>query len=386
MISFEILDMLSRQDLLHFLNLSKSSRVKKELLLAQVQGRIAENEYEEVRLLDLFSQELAVTPRELEKMLLCSRIERQRWVKEGRIPVLEYRTFRVGSQEFSYAVHERRVVTGIAQEEVQHWREEYVRQMHDRRKDGNRRSAESRKTRRQLRQDFFDVLHESMRVWEQEGSKELALVFQLAYWTAFASRWAKENHVKLLRCHGESEKYLAQRDEWYMKKHMAMHVLAQTPYARLSLYKPQNADKIVLHLCEEHYEEMQESFYESKWQFYIDHAASVSRCHDCLVHFERDYYTLHFLEVTTEKFPDTCFAFHVPYAIGKRLFAQRHLPTADHAEQEGMFRFGRPITPYEKIVLREQDVHLLFDHALAEVRTYFQIDFPNMLFPIIEQS
>ncbi len=385
MLSFDTLAMLSRKDLLNFLGLSQSNRLKKEQLLAQVQCMVIAGESEVARLLDMFPRELAVNPKELEKTLCCSRVERQRWVKEGKIPILEYRTFHVASRDLCYAVHERRTVMDITPAEIQCWRDEYAAQVRDRRKEGSRKSVESRKTRRQLRQDFFDILRESVHLWEQEGSAGLALVFQLAYWTAFASRWAKENHVKLLHGHRRGEQYAARRDEWYMKKHMAMHVLAQTPYAYLSRYRPEYADKITLHLCEEHYEEMREGLYENKWQFYTDRGADISRCHACLVHFERDYYTLYFLEVREAKFPDTRFAFHVPYTIGKKLFSPRNLPSVEHPEQEGMFRFGRPITPYEKIVVREQDVHLLFDQALAEVRTFFHIDIPTMLFPIIEQ-
>jgi hypothetical protein len=73
-----------------FLGLPPSVRTSKTELNAQLQQLIDADPDEYTRLLDTFVNELAVGPKELEELLHCTKVERVRWIKEGRLPVLEY--------------------------------------------------------------------------------------------------------------------------------------------------------------------------------------------------------------------------------------------------------------------------------------------------------
>jgi hypothetical protein len=368
-------DLLSKSHIAAFLGMIPERRCTKAQLVVFLQARVEMDEREYARLLEMFPRQLAVGPNELEELLHCSRVERKRWIKEGKIPVLEYRTFRPRGKDLYYPVHDRRVVLSISQEEIAGWRTEYRNKVQERRISGWRKASEQRKKHRQMRHEFAALWHKQVEEWQQRGSLEIALVLQLAYWTVAASHWAKENHIKHVQGTTRAASYAALRDAWYRRKHEAMYVLSQTPYANLSFYRPDDHDKMTLQLCDKHYEIMREGSYGNIWDFYAMYTEEVENCIGCLVQLEKDYYSLYFLEITVPFFPELRFSFHIPYVIGKDwLPPPEKLPLVEHEEQDGYFRFGRSVSPYEKIVQREQDVQIFLERALHEVRRVYHVD------------
>ena len=363
---------LSKAQIVEFLGLPAKTRETKEQLAARLLQLIEEDALEKVRLLDTFPQELAVGPTELEDLLQCSRVERRRWIKEGKIPVLEHRSFRKAGREMLYPVHDRRAVLNISPAEIAQWREAHQAQVHTHRSTAAQTAVQHRKANQHTRQDFFASWQHTVEEWIRCGSPELAVTLKLAYWTVWASRWAKENHSKFLRGTKHNSLYAARRDAWYARKNEAMCVLLRTSYARLSFYRPEKADKRFIWLCEEHYELKREGYYDDIWEFFDENAADIKQCLQCKVEFEKNYYALYYLEVKAEAFPDLRFSFHMPYPIGKSWFpAPAQLPKVEHVEQDGLFRFGRALFAGEKITHREHDVLTHFEQALAEARTLF---------------
>ena len=375
MLTDTICNMLAKKQLQTFLGLVPKRKHTKESLLALLQERLAADEQEQHRLLGMYVKELAVGPNELEEMLGCTRVERKRWVKEGKLPVLEYRAFRIPGHDLSYSVHDRRLILAISAQQVTQWREEYAAEVLLRRKEGWCKAAERRKNHRVMRSEFLALWQQQIDEWEQHGSPEISALLQLAYWTAAASHWAKENHIKALRGTTHATTYALQRDTWYKCKDEALYVLAQAPYSKLSFYRPDDSDKKTLQLCDEHYELMKDGYYENKWDFYAACSHQVSHCKGCLVHIEQDYYALYFLEVVVPYFADLRFAFHLPYTTGKVFLPKPEtLPQVTHIEQDGEFRFGRAVTPYERIVQREVDVQAFLERSLDETRRLFHVD------------
>src|SRR5258706_9799514 len=80
----------------------------------------------------------------------------------------------------------------------------------------------------------------------------------------------------------------------------------------------------------------------------------LARCGECIVTVEADYFALYAMRVAVPAVPET-FAF---------LPAPQTLPRVEHAEQEGLFRFGRPLTPDEARFFTEAAV----ERALAAAR------------------
>jgi hypothetical protein len=209
--------------------------------------------------------------------------------------------------------------------------------------------------------------------WEQHEFPELAAIFRLVYWTMWASRWAKENHVKGIKAVKYQALYGQRRERWYARKDEALSVLARSSYARIAFYRPDQADKITLSLCDDHYQSMKQGFYEGKRDFYGAHTKEIKACPGCHVVIELEYYSLYSLEIVADVRPDTRFAFHIPYHSGLAFLPPPHsLPHVTQTEQEdGLFRFGRRLEEGEKILYREKDVETQFAQALTEARRLF---------------
>ncbi|HTK10945.1 MAG TPA: hypothetical protein VL485_27480 [Ktedonobacteraceae bacterium] len=367
---------LSKEQCLTFLDsgLAKNIAPKKAQLIESLLERITQDSSEMDRLLAMFPYELAVDPVELATLLSCSRSERQRWVKEERIPVLEYRSFRVAGRDQLFPVFDRRLVLAIPLEEVALWRKTHLAEMKERRLVGAQRAAVNRKSHTQARQHFMQSWLATVQAWQQIAPPELVALLQLCYWTVLASRWAKENQLKALRSRKLSSVYQARKESWYARKNEAMRLLAGTSYAHLSFYRPPDPDKRHLWLCDEHYEEKCEFYHESVWDFFALHAAEVRSCPRCSLDEEQDYYSLYYLEVKPELFPDLHFSFHMPFPVGKAFFpAPETLPNVQHVEQDGLFRFGRSLVDEERTLHRENDVLACFEQALQSAKNCYQV-------------
>jgi len=360
-----------KAQLIEFLGLPDNSKDKKENLVTTVLSILEIDTAEQVRFWETFKRELAVEPIELEELLQCSKTERKRWIKEGKLPILENRIFRKSGMDLEYPVHDRRFILGITQAQVQQWREEHNSRTKSNRQTGAQIASESRKEHQQSREAFGLAWEKIIAEWQEKGSAEISAILQLAYWTVWASRWAKENQIKSLRAIKYNEVYDLRREEWYERKNQAIELLAQVSYGMLSFYRPADADKLYLKLCDHHYEMMKEGYYWDKWEFYYHNRKLINKCRECIYTETRDYYSLYYLEIKTEQFPDFTFSYHTPYTIGKKFLPHPEtLPYVDHVEQDGIFRFGRPMLEQEKIIHREKDVLVKFEQALAEVKKF----------------
>jgi hypothetical protein len=361
--------LLTKAQIAAFLGLPANTRESKARLLLDLQAMLAADQPARAQFFEVFVQELAVGPGELETLLACTPSERKRWISDGKLPVLGYRAFRKAGQDLSYPVHDRRCILSLTQVEIAHWRGEHRKLVDLHRKTGAQKAQFSRKANQQARRDFFTSLEEMMCEWERCGSPQLAAALKLALWTQWASRWAKENQFKQLHAIKYQALYLERRDVWYARKNEAMAVLAQMPYARLFYYRPEEADKCSLGLCDEHYEMRRELGYENKWVFFADFGEEIRQCPRCHARVAKDYYALYHLEVEAAAFPELRFSFHVPYSIGKAFLPSPHaLPRVEHTEQDGIFRFGRPLLEDEKVLYREKVVEANFALALAEAQ------------------
>ncbi len=362
-------DLLTKNQIGQFLQVPGIARAAKGDLAQKLLALLATDDLAKDRFFETFKSELAVPPWEVETTLGCTSTERKRWVADGKLPILEYRTFHKVARDLPYPVHDRRIIANLSPETIERWRAEQRAFAQLRRKTGVRKATESREAHQQSRQTFRQHWETIVAIWKEHSSPALAAALQLAYWTVWASRWAKENHLKCQGALKHAAMYQLRSDAWYTRKNDAMQVLARTPSARLAFYRPEEPDKLSLNLCSHHYETKRELGYESKWDFYADYRPEVRRCAKCYVDEERDFYSLYYLEVRAEAFPDLCFAFHMPYPLGKAFWpTPQSLPQVEHLEQDGLFRFGRTLLDDEKITHSEQDVLAHFEAALAEVQ------------------
>lgn len=362
-----------KSQLLEFLGLPKNSPKKKESLVTTILSLIELDPAEKSRFLETFKSELAVEPVELEKRLGCTQAERKRWIKEGKLPILEYRSFLQAGMELEYPVHDRRLILNLSQIEIKQWRESHKKEVKNNRKIAAQAALESRQENQQSRKAFGSAWEKIIEDWQEKGSAEIATTLQLAYWTVWASRWAKENQLKSLKAIKYAELYDTRRQEWYQRKNQAVKLLAQMPYAWLGFYRPADADKFYLKLCDDHDEMMKEGYYWDKWEFFYNNRKQINKCRECVYCETQDYYSLYYLEIKIDRFPEFTFSYHTPYPSGRKFLPHPDtLPFVDHVEQDGIFRFGRPLLEQEKIIHREKDVLVKFEQALAEAKKFIE--------------
>lgn len=363
-----------KAQLLDFLGLPDNSQDQTDGIVSTIVSVLEANAAEQERFWETFKSELAVDPVELEQMLKCSAAERQQWIEQGRLPILEYRSFRKSGIHLEYPVHDRRFILTLTPTDIDNWRQEPKGLIQNHRPTAEPINTENCEQNEQSRGAFSAAWEKIIADWKEQGSAEISATFQLAYWTVWASRWAKENQLnsfKAIKSNEVYETYETQQQEWYERKNQAVKLLIEMPYAMLYFYRPPDADKLYLELCDDHQDMMKDDYYWDKWDFFYQNRKLVNKCRECVYCETKDYYSLYYLEIKSDKFPDFSFSYHTPYPIGRKFLPHPEtLPAVDHVEQDGIFRFGRPLLEQEKVIHTEKDVLLKFEAALTEAKKF----------------
>ena len=356
--------------LIDFLGLPGNCQDKTDHLVSTIVSVLEVNTAEQARFWETFKSELAVDPVELEEILKCSAAERQQWIEQGKLPILEYRSFRKSGIHLEYPVHDRRFILNLTQTDIKNWRQEPKELIQNHRQKPVQINTENTEQNEQSRVAFSSAWEKIIVDWNEQGSEEISATFQLAYWTVWASRWAKENQLNS-KAVGSNEIYETHQQEWYERKNQAVKLLIEMPYAMLYFYRPPGADKLYLELCDDHQEMMKDGYYWDKWEFLNQNRRLVTKCRECVYCETKDYYSLYYLEIKSDKFPDFSFSYHTPYTIGRKFLPHPEtLPAVDHVEQDGIFRFGRPLLEQEKVIHTEKDVLLKFEAALLFAKKF----------------
>ncbi|HEY1354590.1 MAG TPA: hypothetical protein VGF67_33690 [Ktedonobacteraceae bacterium] len=359
--------LLTKEQICTFLGLPARTAGLKTVLVAQLTVALENDAETKARFFEVFAEEIAIEPWELEKLLDCTPTERKRWVSDGKLVPLATRSVRKSGKELVYPIFDRRDVAQMTPQTLVRLREEHASLIAMRRQTGARNARESRIKYAEARKLALARVEEACEEGVRLDSPELTAVLRLAFWTQMASRWAKENMAKSRRATKQSALYRQRMEAWYQRKNEALQVLAHSPYARLSYYRPEDADKIDMEFCADHYEIFREGYYEGKWDFYACHKAALHACPACRISVTQEYYALYVIEISAPTSPVSTFSFHIPQPIGKAFLPPaRTLPQVSHVEQEGLFRFGRGLYAEEKMLYREKDVEAHFAQALAE--------------------
>jgi hypothetical protein len=220
--------LLSKVQICVFLGLPTKTNESKAALVQRLRTLLKADQRAKVRFFDIFAQELAVEPWELETLLGCSTTERKRWVADGKLTPLTTRSVFKSGRELVYPVFDRRSIQRLTQQDIDGWRAEHAALVAMRRKTGAQKASSRRAQNEQARQNEFARVESALSEWEQQEFPELAAIFRLAYWTMWASRWAKENHVKGIKAVKYQALYGQRRERWYARKDEALSVLAHS--------------------------------------------------------------------------------------------------------------------------------------------------------------
>ena len=199
--------------LLEFLGLPDNCQDKTDYLVSKIVSVLEVNPAEQERFWETIKSKLAVDPVELEAILKCSPAQRQQWIEQGKLPILEYRSFRKSGIHLEYPVHDRRFILSLTETDINNWRKEPKGLIPNHRPTASPINTENRAENEQSRGAFSSAWEKIIADWKEQGSAEISATFQLAYWTVWASRWAKENQLNSSKAIKYKEVYETHQQE-----------------------------------------------------------------------------------------------------------------------------------------------------------------------------
>lgn len=216
LLSRDVVARVSLPDLRRFLNVTGGASLRKSEVVEKFLDALDADPSLAERFTEEFKQEIAVEPREAEKLLGISAAERLRWTQEGKLPILSHRQY--GSSRNKYACYDRRLFAQLNSAQTARWREEDAACTKDRRRDGAIRAAATHEKHTVLRQSVAEERTAIFTLWNEQSSPETAAVFELGFWTRWASRWAKRNEVLRRSATTRGYEYDEKAKEWYRRK------------------------------------------------------------------------------------------------------------------------------------------------------------------------
>lgn len=336
------------QDFARHYGITFPDKIKKQDIIPVIKTLLTDHVIEE-DYYRTFSNELALHPVDLQKILKCTKAERLRWTEQGKLSVLFYRSFTKYGKTYQCPYYDRQQAETLSAADIKHWRDVWKQIASIKRSLSSEKAAVTRKINADIRQQAKLSFNKEKYFFLAEDI-EAGIVFSLCFWTQIINRWAKQNIVLARNATKRKEYFESRAAILYSLKNRAVKVLQHSKYANLSFYRPKNPDKIFLVMCDEHYACFRGFFNHCNWtplDEYNCNPKTYDSCPDCSVERIKDYYSLFFLRVTLPN--STSFSFHTPYDIGKTIFPNETLVThVSHQEnEEEFFRFGCPVTEDE---------------------------------------
>ena len=308
-----------------------------------------------------YPKEFALTPNQFCEITGMTNYQRKKW--NNKIPVVYKETIIKWNQEITFNMYDRHFAENVYSPNLlKEWEASIV-------KKPRKTNAEQTKITRQLHKHIFDQYNKEFKAmlksWS-DISEECKIIFELAYWTHWISCWAKTKQLSR-RSHAKSKLL-------YEMKNEAMALLSKTKFTELGFYEPERKDKIRLNLCPEHYKLYRGNIHiDNIIDFYYRYKNKIHKCKYCQVEEISDYYSLYYLEIKHPNINE-CYSFHVPYTIGIEFLPDKDtLPKVKHLEQEGVFRFGKPVSEDEKLTHSERKVIDNFKKSLEKLKVFYAL-------------
>lgn len=357
------------------LNEKEINRSKKTILVEKFLT-IHNDDLSKRKMYKKFSERFALHPTKVQELLHITPTERKRWTSDGKLKVSYYDAFNKWGKNIGFPMYDAYALSQITLKTIELWRNEHVIKVRENRSKAMTKSIKTRTKNKEIQRKFYDIeWHNMLKKWYQVNA-ELAATLQLAYWTVWLSRWAKEFQLKAYRARTKQDEYISNKENFYQFKNDAIQLLFRSPYAKLSFYSPPSPHKIInLHFCPIHYDNwvnLRQYDYYGKWEYFEDYKKEISKCQQCSYDQIDHYYSLYYLSIKNEKLEDYHFSFHTPYPIGKSIFPSKDkLEHIHHEEQEGIFRFGRTLFDEEKVIFTVKEIIKRYEDARRKFLLYF---------------
>ncbi|MEH6892547.1 hypothetical protein V7024_23385, partial [Bacillus sp. JJ864] len=134
-------------------------------------------------------------------------------------------------------------VNKLTLETINLWREQHREQIAKNRKRATKKAVQTRNQNKAIAKEFYEKEWISLlKKWYKDNAL-IGATLQLAYWTMWVNRYAKEMQIKQLNAKSKSEEYKLKKETFYAYKNAALKLLLTSPLTTVSFYRPMNADK-----------------------------------------------------------------------------------------------------------------------------------------------
>lgn len=292
----------------------------------------------------------SIHPKDLEDRLGITSVERKRWSDAGLLVVAGEDRVRRYGRTLVVPRFDAIASAQITPEDIARWREQDAQRVSAARRSGARKATATRARNAAALGYAKERMDARRKRWLDCGDPLLAATLDLAFWTMWASRWAKVHAPRQRRRAGD------QSEIWYSRKHAALARLSRSAFTTLSVAIPENPHKELIDLCDEHYDDFRDersTFDQDFWSFIAAHKKAIRTCPNCNWITKQHHYSLYDFAVEGA---GECFRFHEPAPLGRRSLPPiKQLPQTEMLCEEvwGDFRFGRALDPDEKRLYTE---------------------------------
>ncbi len=227
----EDLSKLRKDEIGDLLQLSQKevNSTKKDTLLSNLLSLINQNDVQLKEVYKKFSKDLGLHPCKVEEYLNISKTERLRWTKENKLKVVGYSSFRKWGKDLEYPLYDAYHIKRISQEDINNWRNRHKKKLEEARKSALQKASETRNKNRAIQKEFYENTWKNLlKEWFLIDG-QLGASLQLAYWTMWISRWAKEYQIKSRTARIKADEYLDKKEQFYSLKNEAIKRLALSP-------------------------------------------------------------------------------------------------------------------------------------------------------------
>ncbi|EKN70186.1 hypothetical protein BABA_06546 [Neobacillus bataviensis LMG 21833] len=172
-------------------------KLKKTELVALFLEKIEGNDLLQLNIIKKYPAIFALHPLEVEELLEITKSERPRWTKDSKLPVVYYESFRKWGRTLEYPMYNYFEAIQILRKNlVEKWRKSHNEEVAMNRKVSARAAVKTRKHHQFLIKNFYeDEWKTLLKQWYMEDPITGATL-QLAFWTMWVNRFAKEMQVK----------------------------------------------------------------------------------------------------------------------------------------------------------------------------------------------
>ncbi|WP_409270557.1 hypothetical protein V1499_14230 [Neobacillus sp. SCS-31] len=198
---------------------SSLSKLKKPELIERFLETIAANEVAERRILKKYPEAFALHPSTLEEFLGITRAERLRWTEESKFKIVYYESFTKWGKTLHYPMYDYYEAFRLKRDgNVAKWRNTRMAKLKEKRSRATKMAVGTRKANESIAKKFYEEHWGNLLAQWYKEDAVIGATLQLAFWTMWVNRYAKEMQVKEKRARKKQVEYMERKEKFYQLK------------------------------------------------------------------------------------------------------------------------------------------------------------------------